>query len=120
VLKEICFTAAYPTGTTQLDIVGAVFCHIRNTGCQIPSPYGFTVPNNGIYCWELALPKCTERQLNCIVACDECKYCTFGLRWERINGVCRLLTTNTCNDGTCQGSTCDETQEACPGPVCCQ
>lgn len=50
VLKEICFTGAYPAGVSHRDVIGAVLCHIRQTGCMIPSPYGFTVPNNGSYC----------------------------------------------------------------------
>lgn len=120
VMKEICFTGAYPAGSTQRTIIGALYCQIRSTGCQIPSPYGFTVPNNGVYCWELALPKCTRRVLNCVIACEECKYCTYALVWRSINGNCVLQPdAKRCDDGPCQGGLCDETGD-CPEPVCCQ
>ncbi|MEY3385620.1 MAG: hypothetical protein RIR53_431 [Bacteroidota bacterium] len=121
VLKEVCFTAAFPVGSTHRDILGAILCHIRDTGCMLPSPYGFVVPNNGLYCWEVAMPKCTKRVANCIRFFDECKFCTYAFAWDRINGICafRVSTFVVCDDGICQGASCDETS-TCPEFNCCQ
>jgi hypothetical protein len=118
VLREICFTGVFPPGATHAQILGAVLLSISTTGCNIPSPYGFTVPNNGLYCWEIALPKCTDRVGNCIVPCEECKFCIRAYRWQRLNGVCTFSQTRVCDPGPCQGTTCDE-NSGCPDIVTC-
>jgi hypothetical protein len=113
VLREVCFTAGFPPGATHAQILGAVLLSISSTGCNTPSPYGFTVLNNNAFCWEIALPKCTDRVGNCILPCEECKFCIRAYRWIRQNGVCTFGQTAVCDQGDCQGVSCDE-NSGCP------
>lgn len=117
-LRKICFTGTQPTGYTDAQIIGYLLCHIKSTGCDSPSPYGFTVLNNSRYCWEIKVPKCTMRENGCIVPCGDCKYCIWPFQWDRVGGVCSAFTYQPCNGPDCVGTGCTQ-NDGCPTLLCC-
>lgn len=121
-LRKICFTGTQPTGYTDAQIIGYLLCHIQSTACNTPpdppNPYGFTVPNNGVYCWEIKVPKCTMRDNGCIVPCGDCKYCIWPFQWTRAGGVCVAANFQPCNGPDCVGTGCTQ-NDGCPGLLCC-
>jgi hypothetical protein len=119
-LRKICFVGAQPIGYTDAEVIGYLLCHVRSTACNIPppNPYGFFVPNNGIYCWEIKVPKCTMRDNGCIVPCGDCKYCIHAFEWERAGGNCVNHYYNVCDGPDCDGSNCTQNL-GCPSLLCC-
>jgi len=123
-IKKICFDSTRPVGLTNVQIIGYIMCDIFNVGCAFPNPnqWGFTVPNNGAYCWTFQTPRCTRVGLDgCINACGPtCEKCIFQFRWTRSSGVCLWapIAGAVCptSNATCV-STCEE---GCPEIVCCE
>jgi hypothetical protein len=119
-LRKICFVGAQPIGYTDAEVIGYILCHVQSTACNLPppNPYGFFVPNNGVFCWEIKVPKCTMRDNGCIVPCGDCKYCIHAFQWDRVGGTCSLTGYWKCNGSDCDGQNCTE-NEGCPLLNCC-
>ncbi len=122
VLHKICFLDPRPAGLTNVQIISAILCDIKNSACDPTNQWGINVPNGSVYCWEIRTPKCTTTDMNgCIVPCGtDIPCCRMELRWKRESGNCYWdpLPVYTCEDpGTCtQGC-----EQGCPTVTgCCE
>jgi hypothetical protein len=119
-LRKICFVGAQPIGYTDAEIIGYLLCHVQSTACNLPppNPYGFFVLNNGVFCWEIKVAKCTMRDNGCIVPCGDCKYCIHAFDWIRGGGTCVPRLYKVCDGPDCDNSNCTE-NDGCPSLLCC-
>lgn len=123
-IKKICFNGPEPLGYTNVQIISALYCAIKNTGCNPGNPWGFSVPipPGSVYCWQIQAPKCTKRDINrCIIPCgDDCKWCYYEFRWFRSAGACVWSPSlgNSCSDA---GGCVEGCETGCPTPEgCCE
>jgi hypothetical protein len=120
VLRKLCFQGPAPAGVTDEQIFQYLRCSIHNEACLPGNQWGINVPMNGLYCWTISIPRCTERDANgCIVPCGNCRLCRYEMRWANTQGVCSFdqlwecHDNDTCSTG-CNSSTCPSEVLCCP------